>query len=601
MSHEPMQLLTEWAELLVDSFHAAGVRDVVISPGSRSTPFVLAAVGHEGLRCHDVIDERSAAFFALGQAKATGRPSLLICTSGSAGAHYLPAIVEAAQSYAPLLVLTADRPFELQGCHAAQTIDQTKLFGDHVRRFIELGQPDAAPSSLQGIRRAVAQAVHESQWPLPGPVHLNARARKPLEPIAARTDAEREASARARSLKSRPIARAFAPRSVPSQDALELLAETCAGAERGLIVRGPAPVSETDARARLVPLAARTGFPILADATSQLRFCEPAERSPLVLDAASHLLASKRFRAERPDVILQFGAAPTTGAWDTYLAEHRDVPRFVIAPHGWHDPQGTATAVIVGDVAETARALSDLLASVTVEQQRKAWARRLLRANDAAWSAVGSVIERANDLSEAEAVRVGVRHLPSAGALFVGNSLPIRMIDAVCPSAISNAAVISQRGANGIDGLVSGAAGVASTGRPTLLVLGDVSLAHDLGGLAVARQAKAPLVVLVLQNGGGRIFEQLPIARMPGVESAMPHFTTPPEVSFRHAAEAYGLAYAHADSRGTLTDALKQGFSRNGCTLVEAQVPPHGAVEMFAAFAREVDAAVERAWSEPRG
>ena len=182
-----------WARLLLDGFAVAGVRDVVISPGSRSSPFVLAAHEHADLRCHDVLDERSAGFFALGQAKACGEPSLLICTSGTAGAHYLPAVMEAAQSYTPLAVLTADRPFELQECGANQTADQLKLFGAHVRRFFHLGSPDSTERALRALRRVAAQAVWSTKRPVPGPVHVNAPARKPLEPPAPTGDAADDA------------------------------------------------------------------------------------------------------------------------------------------------------------------------------------------------------------------------------------------------------------------------------------------------------------------------------------------------------------------------------------------------------------------------
>ncbi len=184
-SGEPQDLLTEWASLLMHALERAGITDVVISPGSRSTPFVLQAA-RRGLRCHDIVDERSAAFFALGQAKVTGRPTLLLCTSGSAGAHYLPAVIEAEHSHTPLIILTADRPFELSQCAAPQTIDQVKLFGDHVRGFFELGMPDGAPGALRALARVATEAALLSCWPEPGAVHLNARARKPLEPAPAR-------------------------------------------------------------------------------------------------------------------------------------------------------------------------------------------------------------------------------------------------------------------------------------------------------------------------------------------------------------------------------------------------------------------------------
>ncbi|RMH22798.1 MAG: 2-succinyl-5-enolpyruvyl-6-hydroxy-3-cyclohexene-1-carboxylate synthase, partial [Acidobacteria bacterium] len=217
---EAANLQAVWARLLIHSLVDAGVREAVISPGSRSTPFVLAACAHPGLRCHDVIDERAAAFFALGQGRASGRPSLLICTSGTAGAHYLPAVIEAEMARVPLLVLTADRPLELTRGGANQTIDQLKLFGDHARAFFELGLADADPAALRALRRTAAQAVFRCREPVPGAVHLNARARKPLEPVAEedgpRRALARRAEAAAAALLAEPIVRPFAaPRPPP--------------------------------------------------------------------------------------------------------------------------------------------------------------------------------------------------------------------------------------------------------------------------------------------------------------------------------------------------------------------------------------------------
>ncbi|HRI55183.1 MAG TPA: 2-succinyl-5-enolpyruvyl-6-hydroxy-3-cyclohexene-1-carboxylic-acid synthase, partial [Pseudomonadota bacterium] len=233
-------LLAEWARLLLGSLAAAGVREVVVSPGARSTPFVCAAHAEPQLRCWDVIDERAAAFFALGQARVTGRPSLLICTSGTAGAHYLPAVIEAGAAHLPLLVLTADRPFELQDCGAPQTIDQIKLLGGHARRFFELGMPDPSDLSLRALRRLAAQAVLTTTWPTPGAVHLNARARKPLEPQSVHTSDEVALRARVDELLQAPLLRAYPPRAVPAPAGVAAAAQLCRSARRGLIICGPA-------------------------------------------------------------------------------------------------------------------------------------------------------------------------------------------------------------------------------------------------------------------------------------------------------------------------------------------------------------------------
>jgi 2-succinyl-5-enolpyruvyl-6-hydroxy-3-cyclohexene-1-carboxylate synthase len=548
-----LDLQSEWASRLLGALAESGLRDVVVSPGSRSTPFVLAAARDGRLRLHDVIDERAAAFFALGQARASGRPSLLLCTSGTAGAHYLPAVIEAALTWTPLLVLTADRPVELQGCAAPQTVDQVKLFGAHARAYFELGA--AEPATLAAVRRMAAQAVATALHPLPGPVHLNARARKPLEP--------REGPL----LPPPPaVTRVFAPRALPSSEAVAALVDACRGARRGLVVCGPAPLGP---RREIAALAARAGFPLLAEAASQLRFADVVS-----CDGFAALLRVEWFRRDfAPDLVLQFGAPPTASAFAGFAS---GAARFVVAPHGWNDPESSATAMVQADAIETARAVAAALAPTHPGD----WAERWRAANALAWRALDAVVD-AGPLNEAQVARETVRSVPRGGLLMLGNSLPLRTVDQYCRSALAECGVLSQRGANGIDGLVAGAAGAASTGRPVTLLVGDVSLLHDLGGLALA--ARAPLTVVAVHNGGGRIFEQLPA--LPA--EALAHFTTPHGLGFAHAAALFGLRYARVESRGELARALAAGGA-----LVEAVVPPHGAAELQGAAVRQIAAAL---------
>lgn len=595
MTQPPLQLLTEWARLLLDAFAQAGVTDVVVSPGSRSTPFVLAAARHPGLVVTDVVDERSAGFFALGQARVTGRPSLLVCTSGTAGAHYYPAVIEASAAGVPMLLLTADRPFELQDCGAPQTIDQLRLFGEHVRRFVELGPPEPGELAMRALRRRAAQSVLEATWPRPGPVHLNARARKPLEPELAHDASERTAAAFARTLLGTATAKVYVPSSAPTPAALESLQAACDGARRGLLVAGPGPLTQGLAREDVFALARATGFALACDATSQLRFGGAPEGVTL-LDAPDVLLASPRLRSERFDLVFQLGAPPTSGAWESFLAAQAPATHVVVAPHGWNDFTSRADLVVLASVGESARALAALVTPPSADRAR--FARRLARANTAVWEALDQVFAATEGLSEAEAARTVVAKVPAAGLLVVGNSLPIRLVDASCPASLGRCPVLSQRGANGIDGLVSGAAGAASTGRATVLLVGDVSFLHDLGGLAVAREARTPLVLVVLQNGGGRIFEQLPVARAGLAADELAHFTTPHPLHFAGAAELFGLPYRSVDARAGLDLALDEALSHMGASLIEVVVPAHGAAELRARLAATAERLIDAALTE---
>ncbi|APR78394.1 2-succinyl-5-enolpyruvyl-6-hydroxy-3-cyclohexene-1-carboxylic-acid synthase [Minicystis rosea] len=572
-----------WAKLFVRAAAAAGVTEVVLSPGSRSTPLAIAAAEEPGVRLHVVVDERSAGFFALGQARVTGRPSMLVCTSGTAGAHYLPAIIEAAQSFVPMLAVTADRPWELYDAAAPQTIDQAKMFGDFVRHYAELGLPDAAPSAIRAVPRVAAQAVARALGPTPGPVHVNARFRKPLEPV--RT-AEPEAwEPLVASLATRGAPAVHAPVTSPDPKAIDEIVERALRAERGLIVCGPAPLAQAKGRDAILELARRTGFPLLAEATSQVRF--GGERAGVVtcsaFDAILRVPAARGRLA--PDLILEMGTPPTSSAYAELLAQSPGAARIVIAPHGWNDPQNGATAFVVAEPGAVARAVAGRLPARI--GAAPPWAASFARADALA----STVIDRAlaADFCEGAVARALVSSCPERALLAVGNSTPVRDLDAYCAASTRDLRVLHQRGASGIDGLVSGVAGARSVAAdPVALLLGDLSLLHDLTGLALLAEARAPLVVVVVQNGGGRIFEQLPVVRATDAAVFDRCFATPVPVRFEQAAAAFGVSYARAETAVALDEALARAWSGKGATLVEAVVPPHGGAAIAARIRAEL-------------
>lgn len=588
-----------WARLFLHAAASSGVTEVVLSPGSRSTPLAVAAATTPGLRVHVVVDERSAGFFALGQARVTGRPSLLICTSGTAGAHYLPAVIEAHQSFVPMLVVTADRPWELQDAAAPQTIDQLKLFGGFARHFAELGVPDPSPGALAAVPRIAGQAVARSLAPTPGPVHINARFRKPLDPASGVAAEPWQPLVDA--LMARGAARIFPPASAPPEAAVAELAERIARAERGLIVCGPSPITSASGRARILDLARATGFPLLCEATSQIRFGGDL-RGVVTCSAFDALLRAPELRAlGAPDLILELGAPPTSSGYAALLARGPRAPRFVVTPHGYNDPNGDAEALVLADPAAVAAALVARLPEGPRPPSRFAMA--LARADQEVQALATRVLEAdARSLSEGAIARAVVAGCPEGSLLVIGNSTPVRDIDAYAPAAARALDVLHQRGASGIDGLVSGAAGAASvSARPVTLLLGDLSLLHDLTGLAQARKAEGPLVIVVVQNGGGRIFEQLPIASSPlpspspgAFAAALPApasdhgsdavgeatagifercFATPEPVDFERAATAFGVAYARAETQGALDRALAEAWARPSASLIEAVAP----------------------------
>ncbi|HWA75008.1 MAG TPA: 2-succinyl-5-enolpyruvyl-6-hydroxy-3-cyclohexene-1-carboxylic-acid synthase [Polyangiaceae bacterium] len=578
--------LTEWARLLFGTLAKCGVRDVVVSPGSRSTPFAWAALHTEGLRCHSLWDERSAGFFALGQVRATGRPSVLLCTSGSAAAEYFPAVVEAAQANLPLVIVTADRPLEVMDASAAQTMNQLELYGRFARRYVELGHPERASAALDGLVRRVAQAVDESRGPRPGPVHINARARKPLEPVAPRSDDDKALSlAVSARLERGPTSRLPTVSSTPSDAALQQLADRIQAASSGLIVCGPLAMTE-GVSSHIFSLAHATGFPLCPEMTSQARGKPGYQQADevTVLGAFDALLASRFGQTLKPDCVLVLGTPPTSSAFERFRAS-TEAEVIVVGQGEWADPSNRARFLIDAEPSRFAAVLARALGSSGDAERmaaRRSFAQRCARAENSYWRIVDQVLAESpkDELGEGAAVRAAIDAAPQGCLLGLGNSLPIRDVDAFVPPNPGKATrVWCQRGVNGIDGLVSGAAGAAHGARlPSLTILGDVSFLHDVGGLAAMRGLELPAVLVVIDNGGGRIFDELPVQSAVADSPELARFwLTPPNVDLQHAAALFRVGYQRASQVSTLNAALKVAFEQKGCTLVHAVVAPHSA------------------------
>lgn len=588
---------TIWAELLVATLADAGVTICVVSPGSRSTPLVAALAREPRLEVVTIIDERAAAFYALGAARATGGPVALACTSGTAAAHYLPALVEASLAGVPLVAITADRPPELQACGASQTIDQIGLYGGFVRGAFDLGAPVGTPAALRAMRRTLVHALTLARGPAPGPIHVEVPLRKPLEPAAPATDDERAAAAAAAALRG-PV-RVAAPMLAADPEMVAALAGAIADEPDGVIVAGAMPAAFHAQREAVFALAARAGYPILAEAGSQLRL---GPRPPGVA-FVDHLDLIPAGHRPRPRLIVQLGAEPVAASWPGWLAELTAPParlaRWVLAGARWHDPDGSARGVVLGDVGTTLAATVDAIDAI-VAGDRARTRRSSARIRTAAWldtwrdlearaaAAATEAIAR-HARNEAAVVRAAVDAVPAGGVVQIGNSLPIRVVDHACHGGAERL-VLTQRGAAGIDGLIASAAGATHAGRPVLLVLGDVSFAHDVGGLLAARRARAPLAIVVVDNRGGQIFAGLPVARA-GLGAAFERdFLTPPELDPSAVAVALGATAITAASPAAIASAVETALAGPAVTVICAPVTSSGAhdvrrtaLEMFAA------------------
>ena len=459
MTPEASDLHSAWARWLVSALADSGLRDVIISPGSRSTPLALAAAECPRVRCRPVIDERVAAFVALGQARVTGRASMLLCTSGTAGAHYLPALIEAAQACVPVLVVTTDRPWEAYDCASPQTIDQTDLFGRVVRHRAELGLPDPAPESLAAVGRIAAQCLALTRAPTPGPVHLNARFRKPLEPIAvAAPEPWADDLARRVTLGAPWV---FTSQRIPSLEGIAALTDRLARARRPVFVCGPTLTWGIPESAALFALAAAVGAPVVAESASGYRHVETVGAAVVCpgLDLATR---SASWRREHlPDLVVSWGLPPTSPTLTAWITQ-ASVERWVVAPHGWSDPTGDARALLFGDPEAVAYAALLALGARVVSAE-SSWLRALLEADGRAWAAVraetfGPMLD---ELTTAQAL---IDALPAGACLIAGNSMPVRDLELATPSRALR--VLHQRGASGIDGIIAGAGGAGSARRP---------------------------------------------------------------------------------------------------------------------------------------
>jgi 2-succinyl-5-enolpyruvyl-6-hydroxy-3-cyclohexene-1-carboxylate synthase len=530
--------LTETTDtyLLLRAFVAelarCGLAGACTSPGSRSTPLVLTLARQPGLECWSHVDERVAGFFALGVAKQTGRPAAVACTSGTAAAHYLPAVIEAREARVPLIVLTADRPPELREVGAGQTIDQLKLYGSAAKWFFELGTHAATPERLRWIRQLAFRAYETAAGGRPGPVHLNFPLREPLvldEPLPLAGDPAPRRSRRA----ARPVAIDLDP------------------GPRAVIVAGRHERDDGLGES-LAAAAAALGVPLLADPLSGAR------RGPAAIAHYDALLRDPAFAAaHRPHTIVRIGDLPTSKPLRQWLAG-LDAAQVAFDPESaWQDPAGAVSEVLDADPAAWARAIASGAqgggAGATAgaaPAAGTAWLDAWRAADSAAADAIAAALGAG--LSE-PAVARALAALPPDVTVFTASSMPVRDVETFWPALDAPPRVLAHRGANGIDGTLAAAFGAAATGARVVAHLGDVALAHDIGALLTAKRLEIPLTIVLVDNGGGGIFDFLPVATQR--DAYEEHVATPTGLEAERVAALFDLAYARVDDLEAIREA----------------------------------------------
>jgi 2-succinyl-5-enolpyruvyl-6-hydroxy-3-cyclohexene-1-carboxylate synthase len=550
---DPTNANTALASAFTEELARCGVSRAAIAPGSRSTPLAVALWRQPEIEVTVHVDERSAGFFALGAAQATRTPVAVLCTSGSAAANLHPAVVEADESAVPLIVLTADRPPELRGIGAGQTIDQLKLYGSAVRWFCEVGTHDADDDGLLHYRsvacRAYAAAAGDAR---PGPVHLNLAWREPLAPIE-RTGAVTATSALALEGRGQaPLTAVSAPSPAPLPGELERLAAELGEAEHGLIVCGRQ--LDPDLPALISELAAATGFPVLAEPTSQVRL-GGHDRSTVV--SAYDSIARSRPDALLPDLVIRFGEMPTSKSLRQWLLGGAELRQVIVDPsHGWSEPSKTAATVLRSDPALVAAGITSQIKPRSGGRFLDDW----LDADKAVLEAHTTELAAIEELNEPGLHAALGRAHRSGDVVYTASSMPIRDQEEFVAGSSETVQFLANRGTNGIDGFTSSGIGAAvATGRPATIVLGDLCLFHDLGGLLALREAEAPVRIVVIDNGGGAIFHFLPQAEALEKDEFEALLGTPTGIEPGKVAALFGIEHRPLARLADLEGALGAG------------------------------------------
>lgn len=541
MNH--LENLTRYTANFVDELISNGLRHVVISPGSRSTPLAVLFTAHKDVKEWVLVDERSAAFFALGIARETNTPVALVCTSGTAAANYYPAIIEAYYARIPLLVLTSDRPHELRGVGAAQAMDQLGMYGDFVKLFYEMAPPSAKKAMLNYVRNRASRAMQTAIMGNPGPVHLNFPYQEPLMPQLSLNNLwGNRAGAK--------YNEAYIGKNQLTDEQVNVLVDKLSGKMNGLLVCGP-QTDRTLANA-IVKLSKKLRIPILADPLSQLR--TGLHTKETVITTYDTILKTEEMRQIlQPDYIIRFGAMPISKQYLFYVGEHADAFQVVVENNDTvREPTNQQTEYVIADSTQFC---FDLAEKLTEKLTTNDWLER--------WQHMQNIVlEQLNDeksdvILEGLAVRDLFANLDDQDSVFIANSMPVRDADTFLPPLDKEITVQANRGLSGIDGTMSSALGVAAaTNKKVYLIIGDLSFYHDLNSLQIAKQYELNVTVLLINNNGGGIFSFLPQAEDPTYFEHL--FGTPLDLDFHHVVKMFGGEYRLVKEQEAFNKALNQ-------------------------------------------
>lgn len=572
------EALSYYLGAFVDELTRLGVYETVISPGSRSTPLAMLMAEHERMKTYVHVDERSAAYFALGIAKAKRRPVAILCTSGTAAANYWPAVSEAFHSRVPLLILTADRPHELRDVGAPQAMNQLNLFGSFTKEFIEMALPEASERMYQYVRTTAARAISMMKGEPSGPVHMNFPLREPLIPDFSLPNLwEGGKIGRTNQYTSVMFGNSVLP---PFQAAS--LSDRLSSMEKGLIVCGE--MNDPSFADEVASFAAAYQYPILADPLSNVRSGQHEKEN--VLECYDAFLRNEEIQSWQPDIIIRFGPMPVSKALTQYIQSKTSAVHLVVEKGGWRDPALITSEMLYADEVSVCRQLT---AFARTKQGETAWLRMWRDVNALAREHLSSAGSD-EEVFEGRVIMELADVLPDQSALFVGNSMPIRDADTFFLTRDKKINILANRGVNGIDGIVSTALGASTHYEPLVLVLGDLSFYHDLNGLLAAKLHNLNATIVVINNDGGGIFSFLPqYAEKKHFETL---FGTPLGLDYEHVVTMYHGVFSRPTTWEQFRSAVTEAIGSNGLHVIEVRTNRESNLQMHRSLWSTISASV---------
>jgi 2-succinyl-5-enolpyruvyl-6-hydroxy-3-cyclohexene-1-carboxylate synthase len=567
-----------WSISFVNELAAGGVKYACISPGSRNTPLTWAFAQNKNITKYVIVDERSAAFFALGLANRTGSPVAIICTSGTAAVEFYPAIVEAYQQRIPLIICTADRPPELRDTGTNQTINQDNLYRNHIRYFADAGLPEMSIKRIISLKKITANALELSCHKDKGPVHINFPFKKPFEPDNF-TD---EISNAAGNLLQKTCYKSPAPESgskLSGKKGLRNIAEMLKHTPKGIIIVGPEKYS-IEFHKNVIKLSAILKYPIMADGCSQLRFLSsfagklnsqrhntPGNNYNVISNYEAMLRSSSFSEKFLPEIILHFGRTPVSKGMEEYFGKHMPLQLFINEDGDLFDPTRKGK-LYKSAPAQFCRSVIESLQASSIVRREDSWLRSYLLADQLLEMLKHRILFNSGSINEVRIINELLNSIPENSSIMLSNSLPVRDFDYWASCSSKNFMIFNNRGASGIDGIISTALGIASVKKePVFLITGDLAFYYDLNAFMTAQKYSIPLITILINNNGGGIFNSLPVSKYN--KFLQEYFITPHQLNFEKLTNAFGVGFSKVKTWKGFSDSLDSAAAKKKPVVIE--------------------------------